>query len=689
MKKLFLIAMALCLLFSSVQASAGTLKWKVADSGTETEQPTAILFGRYEQDNDLSNGPEPIEWIVLAAEADARLVISKYGLIAMPYNSGDEEATWETCTLRSWLNGNFYSEAFNAQEQERILESDVENADNEEFHTEGGNDTTDRVFLLSIDEMNRYLPVQEDRPTKPTDYARAKGAHVNTDNGNCWWWLRSPGKDQGYAAVVNTEGFSGGSYSDLDVKYMGEDVNTTDDSVRPVMWMFPAEDDAYMPGNESEDVHKDEPMDEPMDESAPEPTQEPAGDLKEELSDLLLELEQSEEDPWRLAVYEAGAEDVSYNGESLRFFLRSFNPGLESLGDYEADRGAYLDGLIENACAYDLEVILTLVDGEISADNEEALKSAVSEAAAASKSAFDQKAVRVAIANWMFPKPAENVKKAADMLNTSDAFEQHFMKYEETYYEESDFLAPLFYAQKKQTLDVSGGPHALVMRCVGVNPEALAEPARAKALADLARMAHANIMESDEVREIYLQKLAEIAFGAAGEAFELVLDIDDFEMRYPGDDYDEYLSRYLPSDAFGQLEDEVWNLPDYPALDFPKTGRLSGSTSGTKVIVKAPDDGYGRYIQLRNYETDEVAVTFFIRSGGSCSVRVRSGDYYFLIAAGEIWYGEEELFGYDGNYSSTDLLEVAGSNYYHTVTLETTTDGNMSVYGADPSSFLD
>jgi len=70
-------------------------------------------------------------------------------------------------------------------------------------------------------------------------------------------------------------------------------------------------------------------------------------------------------------------------------------------------------------------------------------------------------------------------------------------------------------------------------------------------------------------------------------------------------------------------------------------------------------------------------------------VRVRSGDYYFLIAAGEIWYGEEELFGYDGNYSSTDLLEVAGSNYYHTVTLETTTDGNMSVYGADPSSFLD
>lgn len=221
--------------------------WQVGD---------VVIFGRYEQDNDLSNGPEPIEWIVLESEADARLLISKYGLDARAYHESEGDITWETCTLRRWLNEDFLHQAFTAEEQGLMLDALRENPDNEAFGTVGGNETRDRLFLLSIDETNRCFPTQEDRPTAPTDYAKGNGAYVN-DNGNGWWWLRSPGKNQGYAAVVNSKGFSGGSFSDLDVAYTGEDVSTTNNCVRPALWMFPDTESGAGSGH----VGADEPTD--------------------------------------------------------------------------------------------------------------------------------------------------------------------------------------------------------------------------------------------------------------------------------------------------------------------------------------------------------------------------------------------------------------------------------------------
>ena len=66
-----------------------------------------IVFGAYEQDNDTSNGAEPIEWSVLAKEDDRILVISQYALDCQPYNKKNESVIWETCSLRSWLNDIF------------------------------------------------------------------------------------------------------------------------------------------------------------------------------------------------------------------------------------------------------------------------------------------------------------------------------------------------------------------------------------------------------------------------------------------------------------------------------------------------------------------------------------------------------------------------------------------------------
>ena len=84
-----------------------------------------IEFGAYEQDNEKSNGKEPIEWQVLAKEDNKILVISKYALDAKPYNTEFENVTWETCTLRTWLNETFLDEAFSKAEKSMIQTTEV------------------------------------------------------------------------------------------------------------------------------------------------------------------------------------------------------------------------------------------------------------------------------------------------------------------------------------------------------------------------------------------------------------------------------------------------------------------------------------------------------------------------------------------------------------------------------------
>ncbi|MEA4898715.1 MAG: hypothetical protein VB115_10775 [Christensenellaceae bacterium] len=400
------------------------------------------------------------------------------------------------------------------------------------------------------------------------------------------------------------------------------------------------------------------------DAPAPEaaPTAEPAADMTEAVSNLLSELAQSEAaDPWRLAIYQAGAQTVTGDGQALSFLLRSFNPGLDRLGNYDADKKAYLDGLLSNVRAYGLEVKLALEDGAIGADAKETIRDAVGKAASAAKTAFDQKAVRIAIADYLFPA-----------------------------HEDADAeRAPLFRAQAKQSLSVAGGPHALSLRCSGANPEKLLEAARTNAYAAFAKVSGANQSESAAIREAFLSALAARAAEVQkkpDEEFTLTLDIDDLAQDEVGD-YDAYLKRYAFDEALDALADQVYGLPDVPAQEFPKSGRVSGSTKGTKVIVKAPDDQKGRYIQLRHDDTGEVAVTGFIRSGKSCTVRVPKGQYHILVASGATWYGEKALFGDAGSYSRTEAFEVLGGNYYHTITLGGVTDGNMSSYGADPSDF--
>ncbi len=196
--------------------------WKFDVS--QVEIGSIIRFGSYEQDNDLSNGKEDIEWIVLAKDGSTILMISRYGLANQPFHSSNTTVKWENCTLRSWLNDSFFNEAFSNDEQRAICVSNVLAHRNPSHDNDPGNETEDRVFLLSIYEAEKYFRDREERKCKPTAYVIATSKLEKDEN--CWWWLRSPGADPNDAAIVSASGVVGKG---------GYDVSYKNAAVRPVI----------------------------------------------------------------------------------------------------------------------------------------------------------------------------------------------------------------------------------------------------------------------------------------------------------------------------------------------------------------------------------------------------------------------------------------------------------------------
>lgn len=187
-----------------------------------------ITFGAYEQDNDRENGSEPVEWQVLAAEDGRVLIISKYALDAKPYNTSWIRRTWEGCTLRKWLNKDFYNSAFSPDEKAKILVVTNANPDHPITGIKGGRDTQDRIFLLTIDEAASLFPSDEARRCRATAYAKANGSYLNEYNGSSWYWLRSRGAYSLTGSLVLFSGY---------VNTVGYGVNNTGGYVRPVLWL--------------------------------------------------------------------------------------------------------------------------------------------------------------------------------------------------------------------------------------------------------------------------------------------------------------------------------------------------------------------------------------------------------------------------------------------------------------------
>lgn len=207
-----------------------------------------VYFGTYQQSSKESGGynTDPVKWRVLSNTGGQLFLLSDQNLDVFQYHTEEENVTWETSTMRSWLNGydaskntggstgidytsdNFLDTAFSTNEKAAIAVTDVVNGPNPDYDTEGGEDTTDRIFLLSILDMyNRNYFQKPVCPSTNTAYVAGGGKldrGMNDANAADRWWLRSPGYYLWQAAFIEDDG---SPVAD------GNPVNDSSSAVRP------------------------------------------------------------------------------------------------------------------------------------------------------------------------------------------------------------------------------------------------------------------------------------------------------------------------------------------------------------------------------------------------------------------------------------------------------------------------
>ena len=166
-----------------------------------------ITFGNYWQEDTNDDGEintndekKPIRWRVLSVEGDDAFLMADQAIESRPFDEEGSAVTWEKCSLRKWLNEDFIKEAFTEEEQAAIMETTVVNKDNEEYNTEAGADTQDKIYLLSIDEAadTQYGFEESDKAAfHRTSPARevAQTMYSSEAYNAFFWWLRSPGKE--------------------------------------------------------------------------------------------------------------------------------------------------------------------------------------------------------------------------------------------------------------------------------------------------------------------------------------------------------------------------------------------------------------------------------------------------------------------------------------------------------------
>lgn len=196
-----------------------------------------VFFGRYEQDDDLSNGPEDIEWIVLDKQDERLLMTTLHVLDKSIWGDG----AWEESRIRQKLNQAFFFSAFCQAERNMIVPTCIFTEDQNNLK-EGGI-TEDRVFILNMEEAEKYLLLNENRIAYMTRYADDFGWYDVWDGppGTLFdelfkkpvpdypeiWWLRTKGGEPDHIAYVNQNG---------QIDKAGQSIDT-DAGIRPVIWI--------------------------------------------------------------------------------------------------------------------------------------------------------------------------------------------------------------------------------------------------------------------------------------------------------------------------------------------------------------------------------------------------------------------------------------------------------------------
>lgn len=157
----------------------------------------------------------PIEWRILEETEETLFVLSEYCIECKQFHDKNEPAIWEKSSIRQFLNHDFINTAFNDDEKECILETEIINEYNPIGFTPNGGATREKVFCLSFREVlnpnygfESYMMASSVRQGKNTDYARVMGALTNPEMGTGWWWLRNPGMSpiEGEQVQINGAG---------------------------------------------------------------------------------------------------------------------------------------------------------------------------------------------------------------------------------------------------------------------------------------------------------------------------------------------------------------------------------------------------------------------------------------------------------------------------------------------------
>jgi hypothetical protein len=188
----------------------------------------------------------PYNWRVLDIQNNAALIITENIIEQRSYHDTYKEITWADCALRKYLNGEFYDK-FTEAEKSRIVLVINRNFDNEWYGSKGGEDTEDRIFLLSIEEVvchyfgdsssrlynkgknQRYWFERKDE----NNHRRI--ARIEDTGQIWWWWLRSPGRVNIKAAYIHGDGNIGIQGNNI-LKGNISDGRCTG-GIRPALWI--------------------------------------------------------------------------------------------------------------------------------------------------------------------------------------------------------------------------------------------------------------------------------------------------------------------------------------------------------------------------------------------------------------------------------------------------------------------
>ncbi len=184
------------------------------------------------------------DWRVLDVQNNCFLMITEHIIEQRSYHDAYVDITWADCSLRKYLNGEFY-EKFSGADKARIITVFNKNMDNQWYGTKGGADTADNIFLLSIEDVAcKYFGDSSELLYSPKKNKRYWFERKDINNSRriaatkeaiWWWWLRSPGRVGVKAAYVHGDGNIGIQGNNI-LKGNLSDGRCTG-GVRPALWL--------------------------------------------------------------------------------------------------------------------------------------------------------------------------------------------------------------------------------------------------------------------------------------------------------------------------------------------------------------------------------------------------------------------------------------------------------------------